>query len=256
MAHGDFVWYELLTTDPTGAAAFYHEVVGWNAQPSGMSGMDYTMLLAGEQAVGGLMQMPPQAGGMPPLWFGYVGVDDVDAAAESLVAAGGAVHRAPWTIEGVGRLAVVADPHGAVFNLVHSDMMQPSASMAPGHIGWHELQAGELEPAFTFYADQFGWTRDQALDMSPMGIYQMFRSPGAASGMPTGGMMTRLPQVPHPFWLYYFAVPDIDAAVARVQAAGGEVMNGPMEVPGGAWILQGRDPQGAIFALVAPPKAA
>jgi predicted enzyme related to lactoylglutathione lyase len=80
-----------------------------------------------------------------------------------------------------------------------------------------------------------------------MGTYQLF----AAGGYAIGGMMTKPAQVPAPAWLYYFVVPAIDAAVERVKAAGGQVLNGPMEVPGGAWIIQCLDPQGAMFALVA-----
>jgi predicted enzyme related to lactoylglutathione lyase len=65
-------------------------------------------------------------------------------------------------------------------------------------------------------------------------------------------MMTKPVAVPAPFWLYYFNVEEIDAAAARVQAGGGQILNGPMEVPGGRWILQCRDPQGGIFALLGP----
>ena len=71
-------------------------------------------------------------------------------------------------------------------------------------------------------------------------------------GDPIGGMFNRPAEVPVTFWLYYFNVDDIDAAVRRVEAGGGKVLNGPMEVPGGAWIIQGQDPQGAMFALVGP----
>ena len=61
-----------------------------------------------------------------------------------------------------------------------------------------------------------------------------------------------MPQSPTPFWLYYFNVPDINAAASRVTQSGGKVLNGPHQVPGGQWILQCNDPQGAMFALVAP----
>jgi hypothetical protein len=56
--------------------------------------------------------------------------------------------------------------------------------------------------------------------------------------------------MPRPFWLYYVGVPAIDPAVETITTGGGRVINGPMEVPGGAWIVQGIDPQGAMFALV------
>jgi predicted enzyme related to lactoylglutathione lyase len=83
--------------------------------------------------------------------------------------------------------------------------------------------------------------------MGPMGVYQLF----ARGAEPIGGMMTKQDAVPHPFWLFYFNVEGTTEAAGRVEAAGGRVLNGPMEVPGGMWILHCIDPQGAMFALVA-----
>jgi predicted enzyme related to lactoylglutathione lyase len=82
--------------------------------------------------------------------------------------------------------------------------------------------------------------------MGAMGIYQLF----SIGGSTIGGMFNKLAVVPATFWLYYFNVGDFDVAVARVKAGGGEIANGPMEVPGGSWIVQAKDPQGAMFALV------
>jgi predicted enzyme related to lactoylglutathione lyase len=118
--------------------------------------------------------------------------------------------------------------------------------MAPGSIGWNELAATDMPAAWPFYAAMFGWTKAEAMDMGPMGIYQIF----ATNGIACGGMMTRPEGVPGPYWAYYISVPDIDAAVARATGAGARIMNGPMEVPGGAWVVQALDPQGAMFAMV------
>jgi predicted enzyme related to lactoylglutathione lyase len=247
-AHGKFVWYELMTTDPAAAAAFYAEVVGWRTVDSGMPGMTYTLLMMGETHMAGLMDMPPDAGAnMPPNWLGYVGVDDVDATAAEAERLGGRVHAQPRDIAGVGRFAVIADPQGAVLALFRSER-DPDAvpeQMAPGGIGWHELLASDWAPMFDFYAALFGWRKHDALDMGPMGSYQLYGFDQAI-----GGMFTKPPSIPFPFWLYYFNVPDIDAAMGRVTAAGGTVLMGPMAVPGGAFILQAQDPQGAVFALV------
>ena len=120
----------------------------------------------------------------------------------------------------------------------------------PGHIGWRELHAVEGVSAWDFYASQFGWTKGEAMDMGPMGVYQLFASGDA----PVGGMMTKTPETPMPHWLYYINVDAIDAAIVRVTEAGGKVINGPMEVPGGMWIVQGLDPQGALCALLAPKR--
>ena len=186
--------------------------------------------------------------GARPMWMGYIGVDDVDAFAQRVTAAGGAVRRPPEDIPGVGRFAVVADPDGAGFMLFRGvgEMPAPAAGGTAGHIGWHELHAGNGERAFAFYSGLFGWTKAEAMDMGPMGVYQLF----ATGGAPVGGMMTKTADMPMPAWLYYFNVDAVDAAMARVKDAGGQVVNGPMEVPGGSWIAQCTDPQGAMFAMV------
>ena len=79
-----------------------------------------------------------------------------------------------------------------------------------------------------------------------MGTYQLF----STGGQPIGGMFTKPPMVPVPFWLYYFNIGGIDAGAERVKAGGGRILNGLMEVPGGSWIVRCGDPQGAMFALV------
>ena len=186
-------------------------------------------------------------------WVGYVWVEDVDAAAAKLAAAGGAVKRAAADIPGVGRFAVVADPQGAVFMLFRDAGGAPSPPPppdAPGLVGWRELHAGDGAEALDFYSGLFGWTKRRAMDMGAMGVYRLFGLAGGEADY--GGVMTRAPQTPGPFWLYYFNVPAIDAAVERVKAKGGRVVNGPMEVPGGLWIVQATDREGALFALVAP----
>lgn len=253
-AEGLFVWYELMTTDPAAAEAFYTSVTGWRAEDAGMPGITgYTLLTTGGRNVAGLMALPEavrESGGRPG-WLGYVWADDVDAMTERVRQAGGAVHRAPEDIPGVGRFAVVADPQGAVFCLFRGageDGDTLPGLGAPRAIGWHELMATDWSSSFDFYAGLFGWTKDQAIDTGGMGVYQLFAKAG---GEAMGGMMSLSPGMPGPYWLYYLVVDAIDAAVARVEAGGGQVIFGPAEVPGGAWIIQGFDPQGAMFALVA-----
>ncbi|WP_333823130.1 VOC family protein [Pinisolibacter sp.] len=252
-----FCWYELMTTDLSAAEAFYGGVVGWTAKDSGMSGFRYSIFSMGETGIAGAMALPEPlaAAGVSPHWIGYVRVEDVDAMLPRLLAAGGAVLKPAEDIPGVGRFAVVADPHGAAFCLFReaspAPARQPDADPYPrGRIGWHELHAGDGEAAFAFYAALFGWTETERMDMGPMGFYRLFATGGPA----VGGMMTRMPQTPRPFWAFYFNVEAIDAAIERATAAGGSVVHGPMEVPGGAWIVQAIDPQGAIFALVAPKR--
>ena len=252
---GQFVWYDVMTTDVPAAKSFYEQVVGWQGADSGMPGQTYVLFSAGSAMVGGLMPIPPDAKAMGarPCWTGYIAVDDVDASGERVKQAGGAVHRAPSDIPGVGRFAVVADPHGAVFIVFKGTGEAPPtpAPGTPGTVGWHELHAGDRESDFSFYATLFGWTKLDAMDMGPMGKYQIIST---TNGPPDGAIMTKMPNIPMPFWLYYFNVDAIDAASARVKNGGGKVINGPMEVPGGSWIVQCTDPQGAVFAMVAPRK--
>ena len=104
---------------------------------------------------------------------------------------------------------------------------------------------------FPFYEKLFGWTKGDAMDMGAMGTYQLFKTGG---DMAAGGMMDKPAPVPAPYWGYYINVDAIEAAINRVTAGGGKILNGPMEVPGPMWIVQALDPQGAFFALVAPKR--
>lgn len=260
---GKFFWYELMTSDPQAALDFYGDVVGWTHAPFGGDlGEPYHIVSGSAGALGGVMAIPAEAKdcGMTPWWGGYVGSADVDADAERLRAAGGTVKRAPEDIPGVGRFAVMSDPGGAVFMLLKGsspDGMDAAPPMARGHVGWHELYAGDFDKDLAFYTGALGWTKGEAMDMGEMGLYQLVSQTGGADFQDmTGGIMPKLQEMPVPAWLFYFTVGDIDAAVGRVTAGGGTVLQGPMEVPGGSWVAQAADPQGAMFALVGTRGAA
>lgn len=252
MQQGDFVWYELCTNDPIVAADFYSKVVGWTIRPSGLPGVDYSLACLGERQIAGIMTLPPAQMPPRPVWFGYIAVDDVDAKAKEIEAAGGGIHKAPQDIPSIGRFAVVYDPQGAVFMLFKGSGTPPPAlaTMQTGSVGWHELHARDWETGWPFYERMFGWTKDAVHDMRPMGSYQLFNT----SALPVGGMMTDSQASPHPYWLYYFVVDDIDIGLEKVKANGGTVLFGPQEVPGGAWIVNAEDPQGGSFALVGMKK--
>ncbi|GBQ89298.1 glyoxalase [Gluconacetobacter johannae DSM 13595] len=253
--HGQFVWYELATLDAPAASAFYRAVIGWNMKDAGLPDREYTILSAGERPIGGLMALSQAEckAGAQPGWIGYVAVEDVDAMVARIADAGGAIVRPASNIPGVGRFAIVDDPQGAVFAVFRGGgdgTMAPAAPDTPGGVGWHELLAQDRKSAFAFYADLFGWGVGEAVDMGDMGIYQIF----TIGGVPIGGMMTRAATMPAPFWLYYVNVDRIDAAIGRVREAGGRVVNGPHQVPGGSWIVPCLDPQDCMFALVAPTR--
>jgi uncharacterized protein len=247
---GRFVWYELMTTDVDAARAFYMDVVGWGARDVSVPGMPYTLFFAGQTPVGGLLNLADEAArsGMLPRWLGYVQVSDVDAAARQVAALGGNVDVPPTNIGDISRLAIVADPQKALFALI--SWMQPvaesaSALHANGRIGWHELFADDCDQALKFYGDLFGW-RKAIGHTGNLGTYQRF----ASRGQTIGGVLTKPPTLPVPFWLHYFNVGDVDAAASRVTAGGGQIINGPREAPDGSWIVQCTDPQDAIFALI------
>ena len=248
MSAASFVWYELMTGDVPAAAAFYSGVVGWQAD---RSDPQYTLLKIGDAQVAGMMETPAElkAMGVPPAWSGYVAVDDVDATEARVLQLGGKVLRPASDIPEVGRFAVVADPQGAAFLLFKPQRNDPPprpAPDAPGTTGWHELRAMDGPAVWDFYATLFGWTRGEGLDMGEMGVYQLFE----IDGVPSGAIMTKEPDAPAPGWRYYFRVDAIDAAAQRVARLGGQVTMGPHQVPGGNWVLHGRDPQGALFALM------
>ena len=246
--HGRFAWYELMTTDVAAARAFYGSVVGWGARDASTSEFSYTLFTAGDVATSGVMELPEEARrmGATPRWMGYVGVDAVDAAVDRIKRLRGVVY-VPPTNSNIGRIAVVADPQTAIFALVEgltSGQQQPAGLDDPGRVGWHELLAADWEKAFAFYGALFGWQKADA-ELGPTQSYQLF----SAGGQTTGGMFTKRPVEPVPYWLYYFNAGDIDAAIMRVKTGGGRLFEGPFEVPDGNWIARCLDPQGAIFAV-------
>jgi predicted enzyme related to lactoylglutathione lyase len=244
--NGTPVWYELTTPDLNAAQTFYQTVIGWTVGDSGMPGMDYRIAKASDAMIAGMM-LPP-APGIPPNWTIYFAVDDCDAATRAAKADGATVHVEPTDIPGVGRFAALADPQGAVFCIMQMDgPSQAFDQKKNGHGNWNELMSTDPKAALAFYGKLFGWKATQAIDMGPMGTYQLF----AHQGQDIGGMMG-LGNAPVPCWLPYFGADGIEAAITRITANGGQTVMGPMEVPGGAFVCVATDPQGAFFALVGP----
>ena len=257
---GRIVWYELLSKDPSGSRAFYPEVFGWKTQPFERD-PTYTMWVGNEGPLGGVSQLPEAAAkmGVPSFWQANVVVASVDESIEAVRSLGGTVHHSEL-VPGVGKLAVVGDPQGAVISLFtpHRDMPVHDVTR-DGEFSWHELYTTDHEAAWSFYQQICGWERLGSFDMGPMGTYLLW----GRQGKQLGGMMT-MPstmttpdgqRVP-PSWMYYATMADLDSALARAQSRGARIINGPMEVPGGQRIVQLIDPQGAPFAIVTPPQAA
>ena len=247
---GKFGWYELMTSDTASAGKFYSDVVGWTVhevQAPGYDGPAYTTFHLGEVGIAGMLTIPGHSA-----WIGYISVDDVDAHIERIVEAGGKLLRPAMDVPGMLRFAVLSDPQGAaivVFTPVPmATTPERPESPTPGTVGWHELYTTDLEGGFDFYSKMFGWTKVTDMDMGPMGTYRIFDE-GDHKPMGDGGMMLKGPHIPVSCWSFYFNVDSMAAAVKRVEAGQGRVLHGPTQVPGGGWMIQGQDPQGAMFAL-------
>ena len=248
---GQFLWHELLTGDAEAAIAFYQHVIGWNTQKydfAGNEGPEYTMWLAGETPVGGVMQIDPQTmGNIPPSWTGYIHAADVDATLQKAGSLEGSVIAEPMDIPTVGRMAGIADPQGAVIWVLQPGSSEPMPE-APdlGSFSWNELATTDSAAAFDFYRQLFGWKQVDDMDMGGGWMYRMF---GQGEKM-YGGIYNKPADMPAPpHWLYYVKVADLDAALERVKERGGQVASGPMEVPGGDVVATCMDPEGVAFAL-------
>jgi predicted enzyme related to lactoylglutathione lyase len=246
---GKFGWYELMTSDTKAAGKFYSDVVGWTTHElSGPDGSQYTTFNIGGTGMAGMLSLSGHTA-----WLGYIAVDDVDAHVEKIVAAGGKLWRPATDVPGMLRFAVMSDPQGAAIVVFTPNPAMPTperpAPPTPGTIGWHELHTTDLDGGFDFYNNLFGWTKVSDMEMGPIGTYRIFDQ-GDHKQMGDGGMMAKAPQIPVSCWAFYFCVDSIKAAIERTQAGGGKVIHGPTQVPGGGWIIQGQDPQGAMFWLI------
>jgi predicted enzyme related to lactoylglutathione lyase len=256
---GKWIWYELMTSDAAGAKAFYEAVVGWQIELGSEPPIFYGHLHNADGGdTGGVLPLTAEmaAHGARPAWIGYIAVDDVDAAVAAIEAKGGKALMPKTTID-VGSFAMVADPDGAPFYVMTPQMSEahPESSTAfspdrPGRCSWNELKAGDQAGAIIFYTAMFGWGLPEPMNMGAMGKYQ-FITDGSTDCGAIGAIMAKPPFIPAPpHWSFYFRVPSITEAVKVIGEKGGQVVNGPMEVPGGDWVINGIDPQGAAFGLV------
>lgn len=253
---GGFIWYELVTPDFAASKAFYEAVIpGWTfaSGPPEANGYGFLTLADGNMA-GGVLTLTEEmkAGGARPGWYGYVHVDDCDAAVAAATKAGAQVFMPARDIPMAGRVACMGDPDGTTF-YVMTPTPPPgggqstvfSAMPSPGRFGWNELVAADQDRAIDFYTTLLGWTLPAPMDMGAMGQYQFI----AHDGVTIGAIMRKPPQAPRAMWNHYIWAESIDAAVTAIGKAGGQVINGPHPVPGGLFVVQGIDPQGASFAL-------
>ena len=257
----NFIWYELMTPDPAGAARFYGAVVGWTIAPESeqtAGGVDYRMIGRRDGGnAGGVLALTPDmiAGGARPIWIGYLHVADVDAAVAAITADGGAGNM-PATDLPVGRIAMVADPQGAPFYVMdptppegmegmESDVFSVTEAQ---HVRWNELATSDPDAAIAFYTKHFGWGQQGEMDMGPIGAYRFIQR----GDVGLGAVMPLTQGYPQPVWNFYIGVDDIDRARAAVAAHGGTITSEPMEIPGGEYAMNAIDPQGAPIGFVGP----
>ena len=244
---GRFVWYELLTTDPEAARAFYVGAMGWGVEVYRELEDPYPMFTMRGEPIAGLLPLSEDAAeqGARPYWLGYVTTPNVDAAVRRAEELRATRYVAPTDVGEIGRFAVIGDPQGAPLAL-YTPRNPPEKPWDPGigEISWHELATTDLDLAESFYAELLGWEILNEHDMGEHGVYRIF----GEDQTPYGGMFVKPEEMPAA-WLYYVRVDDVDQAVVRTRSGEGELLNGPMEVPGGDRIAQMVDPQGAAFAV-------
>lgn len=258
---GSFIWYELMTTDPDGAKAFYDEVVGWDVEARSSFPNGYRMIGRSDgKSAGGVLPLTDEmrSHGARPMWLGYVAVDDVDSTSAAIAGDGGTVLMPPFDIPQVGRVAMIADPAGVPLYIMKpvppagqaeavSDVFDP---MKAEHVRWNELSTTDQDVAIAFFARHFGWTQEGGMPMGEMGDYKFVQ----ANGVGIGAIMRKPPQSPASAWIHYIGVDDIDRAARAATEGGGQLLYDPMEIPDGEYAVAGVDPQGATFGLVGPRK--
>jgi predicted enzyme related to lactoylglutathione lyase len=247
---GRFVWHELLTSDPEAAQKFYPQISGWKIQRWDKDS-NYSMFVGPNGPIGGALKLPEQAMGTgeQPKWLPYIATEDVDATVQKATSLGARVLQKSDATPGGGRYAVLADPQGACFGIYGSTTAEPPEAhhdVARGEFSWHELSTSDHAAAFQFYSELFGWDQLVEHDMGQMGTYRIF----GIESTQLGGMFNKTTDMPgEPAWVSYVLVPNAAKSVDKIRAGGGQILNGPMEVPGGDWVAVALDPQGAPFAV-------
>jgi predicted enzyme related to lactoylglutathione lyase len=248
--HGRFCWYDLMSTDAAASRAFYTRLLGWTVKATDMSDHPYSMIHAGERAVGGIV--PLEGDEIPTHWIPYIAVDDVQAACDRAAALGGEVCVPPTDI-GPGVFAVVTDPQGGLFSPWQGKepVGPPPARGEPGVFCWHECMSTDAAGSQAFYTGLFGWTTETA-DMEVGGQpvqYRMFKRQGEHFGGTLQLPPEAQKQGARTHWLNYVNVEDVDAAVKKAAELGASVLCPPTSIPQAGRFCVIQDPQGAVLAL-------
>ncbi len=243
MAHsiGRFVWRELLTSDEALAKTFYGEAFGWQSKTMAMGEFDYTVFSANGVDVAGMMKLPMPE--IPPHWYGYVSVEDVDAAVARAEKAGGKVIVPARDIPNVGRFAVVLDDQGAPSSPFRAATGDREVGVPKlGEFCWESLSTSDQAKAIAFYTQVYGWkTGSFGPDTTTFGTGEGMQNQVAS-------LVPAPPGVPQ-HWLSYVVVDKLGAARDRVKRLGGTIMVEAIPVPGIGTFAVAQDPQKATICL-------
>jgi len=246
-------WTDLMTSDPDAARRFYGELFGWELQVGTAEFGYYTMCELGGKPVAGISGEPAPEG-VPTAWTTYFAVDDVDAVVGRITAAGGAVNMPPMDIGAEGRMAIAADPTGAVFGLWQAGRHIGALLVnEPGAVSWHELATRDLDAAKRFYTAVFGHGWDDVDTGEGGPPYATFSVKASLAGGVVQ-MTADWPAGVPSHWVPYFSVADTDAVVKQAAELGGGVNMPPTDSPYGRFASL-RDPQGAVFDVIRLPEA-
>ncbi len=243
-------WVDTMAADPAAARDFYGALFGWEFEIGPPETGNYAMCTVRGKPVAGLGGPPPE--GVPTVWTTYLATNDVDRTVAAVKDAGGSVMMEPMDVMAAGRMAVVADPTGAVFGLWQAGDHKGSAlANEPGSFTWNELITSDLAAAREFYRKVFGFG-EEAMETGGGPEYYVFKvgDHEVAGAMPKPEMIPA--EVPS-FWNTYFSVADTDATLTRAKELGAEMLVEPVDSPFGRWVVL-RDPQGASFCAIEPAK--
>lgn len=246
-------WVDLSTTDVEAAKAFYTGLMGWETEdvPTPM-GPAYTMCRLRGRLVCGMGPQPPGQAemGIPSTWNSYVLVSDADATCAAAAAAGGTVLMPAMDVMTQGRMAMVADPTGAVIGVWQPvDHQGAEVFNEPGALMWNELQTRDLDAATPFYAEVFGWRWEAPPEWEGYRIAHLdTKTSEDTSNAGAMAMPSEVPAEVPPYWAVYFGVDDCDSGVERAVGLGAEVFLPAMQMGPGRFAGI-TDPTGAMFLL-------
>ena len=238
-------WVDHGAQEITASNAFYTGLFGWEAEDQGEEAGHYTILRKAGKAVAGNMGVMGE--GQPSAWTSYVSVEDADKTIAVATKAGATVFVEPMDVMDIGRMAVFADPTGAVIGLWQPKSFAGSeVANEAATFGWTELNTRDIPAARAFYTEVFGWTpHDSGTDEMPYTEWKV-GDRSVAGMMPMPAMVPA--EVPA-HWLVYFGTDDTDATVAKATKLGATALVPPTDIPPGRFAVL-MDPDGAAFAVI------